>query len=173
MDKSKRSFACAIAVWLAVPATAPLAAEITLFEGPNFQGRSMTFNGEASNLDPIGFNDRAASIVVRDGVWEACADAYFQGDCAQFRPGEYPQLDRRFNHSISSLRVLRGQSYSDSGYYHRNGYPDGYPVPYGYSPPYGYSVPNGYSIPYGYSVPYRGDGYDRGYYGYPYHDHGQ
>src|SRR5450755_3214303 len=105
---SKRSFAHIIAVCLTVPVTAA-AAEITLFEGSNFQGRSITFNGEATNLDPIGFNDRAASIIVRDGVWEACVDAYFQGGCAQFRPGEYPQLDRRFNQSISSLRVVGGQ----------------------------------------------------------------
>ena len=151
-SRRKRSFACVIAVCLAVPVTAAIAAEITLFEGPNFQGRSITFNGEARNLDPIGFNDRASSIIVRDGVWEGCVDAYFQGACAQFRPGEYPQLDRRFNHSISSLRVLQGQfNYrgSDARYYGRDGQRDGY------------------------SEPYRGDGYDRGYYGYPYHDHGQ
>ena len=48
----RRLFACVIAVCLAVPLSAS-AAEITLFEGPNFQGRSMTFSGEASNLDPI------------------------------------------------------------------------------------------------------------------------
>jgi hypothetical protein len=152
---SQRSFACVIAVCLAVPVTAASAAEITLFEGPNFQGRSMTFSGEASNLDPIAFNDRASSIIVRDGVWEGCVDAYFQGGCTQFRPGEYPQLDGRFNRRISSLRVLQGQPsylgqrYSDAGYYRRDGYRDGY---------YGRN---------------RGDGYDRGYYGYPYIDHGQ
>jgi len=155
MTNSHRSLACVIALCLAVPVTAASAAEITLFEGPNFQGRSITFNGEAGNLDPTGFNDRASSIIVRDGVWEACVDAYFQGGCTQFRPGEYAQLDRRFNHSISSLRVLKGQSnyrvqsYSDAGYYRRDGYRDGY---------------NG---------PYRGDDHDRGYYGYPYQDHGQ
>jgi len=150
----RRLFACVIAVCLAVPLTAS-AAEITLFEEPNFQGRSMTFSGEAGNLDPIGFNDRASSIIVRDGVWEGCVDAYFQGACTQLRPGEYPQLDRRFNHSISSLRVLQGQpsylgqGYPDARYYAGSGYRDRY---------------------------YRGnagDGYDRGYYGYPYHDHGQ
>jgi len=148
----RRLVACVIAVCLAIPATAS-AAEITLFEGPNFQGRSVTFNGEASNLDPIGFNDRVSSIIVRDGVWEGCVDAYFRGACTQFRPGEYPQLDRRFNRSISSLRVLQEQlsyrqSYPDTGYY-AGRYRDGY---------------------------YRGnggDGYDRGYSGYPYHDHGQ
>ena len=151
---SKRSIAHIIAICLTVPVTAS-AAEITLFEGSNFQGRSITFNGEATNLDPIGFNDRAASIIVRDGVWEGCVDAYFQGGCAQFRPGEYPQLDRRFNQSISSLRVVGGQPgyggqrYPDAAYNARNGYRDDY---------YDRN---------------RVDGHDRGYYGYPYRDHGQ
>jgi hypothetical protein len=82
------------------------AAEITLFEGPNFQGRNMTLRGEADNLDRTGFNDLTSSIIVRDGVWEVCVDAYFQGGCTRLRPGEYPQLDRRFDRSISSLRVV-------------------------------------------------------------------
>ncbi|HEX7273415.1 MAG TPA: beta/gamma crystallin-related protein [Casimicrobiaceae bacterium] len=154
---SPRSVACAIAVCLAVPVTAASAAEITLFEGPNFQGPNMTFNGEASNLDSIGFNDRASSAIVRDGVWEACVDAYFQGGCTRFQPGEYPRLDARVDRRISSLRVLQWQSsynpqsYPDQGsaYYHRDGYREGY---------YGGN---------------RGDGHDRGYYGYPYVDHGQ
>src|ERR1700694_3853050 len=82
------------------------AAEITLFEGPNFQGRNMTLRGEADNLDRTGFNDLTSSIIVRDGVWEVCVDAYFQGGCTHLRPGEYPQLDRRFDRSISSLRIV-------------------------------------------------------------------
>jgi hypothetical protein len=74
------------------------AAEITLFEGPNFQGRSMTLRGEADNLDRTGFNDRTSSIIVRDGVWEVCVDAYFQGGCTRLQPGEYPQLVDCNNH---------------------------------------------------------------------------
>ena len=150
-----RLFASIVAACLAVPITAA-AAEITLFEGPNFQGRSITFTTDDSNLDPTGFNDRASSIVVRDGVWEGCSDAYFQGGCAQFVPGEYPQLDGRLNHSISSLRVLQGgyrsQVYPEPRYYPRDAHPYDY---------YGRNRGSGY-------------GYDNdGYYGYPYRDHGQ
>jgi hypothetical protein len=86
------------------------AAEITLFEGTNFQGRNITFTSEADNLDRTGFNDRASSIIVRDGVWEACSDAHFQGSCTRFRPGEYPQLDGRLERSISSLRLLNDRN---------------------------------------------------------------
>jgi hypothetical protein len=153
--KNRRSLAYIIGICLGVPVMAG-AAEITLYEGPNFQGRSMTFRSEANNLDPIGFNDRASSIVVRDGVWEGCSDAYFQGNCTLFRPGDYPQLDGQANRRISSLRVMEGQpiyhssgSYSDSRYYAHDGYRADY------------------------YDPNRAYGYDRGYYGYPYHDHGQ
>jgi len=176
---NKRLIACIMTTLLAAPLTTS-AAEITLFEGPNFQGRSMTFHGEASNLDPLGFNDHASSAIVREGIWEGCADAYFRGTCAQLGPGQYPQLDRRLNRSISSLRVLswdpayRSYTYPDAQYsardpnldeyywshrYDRGYYVDTYPAPYAYSYPQRYA----------YTYPYR----DRGYYGYPYHDHGQ
>ncbi len=150
--KSQRSWAYIIGACLAIPVTVG-AAEITLFEGPNFQGRSITFYGEANNLDPIGFNDRASSIVVRDGVWEGCSDAYFQGGCAQFRPGEYPQLNSQANHRISSLRLIgqpmyQSGNYSNSWYYAPGAYHDEY---------------HGHN---------RGNGNDFGYYGFPYQDRG-
>ena len=91
-DMNRRLIACIMTTLLAAPLTAS-AAEITLFEGPNFQGRSMTFHGEASNLDPLGFNDHASSAIVREGIWEGCADAHFRGPCAQLGPGQYPQLE--------------------------------------------------------------------------------
>lgn len=146
---SRHSFAC-IAACLALTVTAN-AAEITLFEKQNFQGRSVTFNGEANNLDPTGFNDRAESAIVRSGVWEGCVDAYFQGRCTQLRPGEYPRLDRDFERRISSLRVLQGNEYHSQTYggqyYPRDTYREGTDA--------------------------RDRAYDRGYYGYPYRDHGQ
>lgn len=151
--KSRRPLTCIIAMSLALPIAAA-AAEITLFEGSNFQGRSITFTSEANNLDPIGFNDRASSIVVRDGVWEACSDAYFQGGCTVFRPGDYPQLAGQSNRRISSLRLLEGQ-----------------PVYQSYSYPPRYSGYGEYRDDY-YSHN-RAYGYDRGYSAYPYHDHGQ
>jgi hypothetical protein len=109
----QRSVQLAVGLCLVAVLSAVGAAEITLFEGPNFQGRSMTFRGETSNLDQTGFNDRTSSIIVRDGVWEACVDAYFQGGCTQFQPGEYAQLEGRFDRSISSLRVLNERPYAE------------------------------------------------------------
>lgn len=104
-------------------------AEITLFDGDNFQGRRMVVRGDIENLDNTGFNDKTTSLVVRDGVWEVCTDAYFRGRCMQLQPGEYPRLDDRFSRSISSLRLVGGTP--NVGRYDA---PDRYTAP-GYAPP--------------------------------------
>ena len=109
----QRSFHLVVALFLVAAVNATSAAEITLFEGPNFQGRSMTLKGEIDNLDASGFNDRTSSIIVRDGVWEVCVDAYFRGGCTRLRAGEYPQLEGRFDRSISSLRILNERPYAE------------------------------------------------------------
>jgi hypothetical protein len=103
---NRRLIACIMTTLLAAPLTAS-AAEITLFEGPNFQGRSMTFHGEASNLDPLGFNDHASSAIVREGIWEG-APMLLSGPCAQLGPGQYPQLDRRLNRHFFAACLVMG-----------------------------------------------------------------
>ena len=82
----------AVAAAFGFAATAALAGEIILYENPGFQGRRMTLRGTMSDLDRTQFNDRAESIVVRDGVWEVCTDARFSGRCVRLQPGEYPNL---------------------------------------------------------------------------------
>jgi|ERR1700737_3302094 len=101
----RRSSQVVFAFCLAFVANVATAAEITLFEGPNFQGRSMTLRGETSNLDGTGFNDRTSSIIVRDGVWEACVDAYFQGSCVQFS-----RENIRSSKAVSTAAFLRCES---------------------------------------------------------------
>ena len=64
-------------------ASALAAGEITLFEREGFQGRRLTIRGTRWNLDRTDFNDRAESIIVRDGVWEVCSDARFSEPCAR------------------------------------------------------------------------------------------
>ncbi len=89
-------------------AAAAMAGEITLFEYPDFAGRRITLRGVVSNFDPNGFNDRAASMVIRDGYWELCSDAYFRGRCATFGPGEYRNLQPALTDTISSAREVGG-----------------------------------------------------------------
>src|ERR1700738_2693821 len=86
---------------VAVVASALAAGEITLFEREGFQGRRLTIRGTMSNLDRTDFNDRAESIAVRDGVWEVCSDAHFNGQCVRLQPGEYRNLRGSLDRSIS------------------------------------------------------------------------
>jgi hypothetical protein len=81
-------------------------AEITLYEAPGFGGRSLTLRGHTPNLEQIGFNDRAASIVVRSGTWQLCTDADFGGTCTTLTRGEYRNLDGRINGQLSSAREV-------------------------------------------------------------------
>jgi hypothetical protein len=97
---------------LALAASAVFAGEITLFEGPDFQGRRLTVRGTMSNLDRTDFNDRANSIAVREGVWEVCTDAYFKGQCVRLQPGEYRHLRGSLERSISSAREVAQAAYA-------------------------------------------------------------
>jgi len=106
--RNRRCRRLALGIALALCGPQVLAGEIVLFGSENFQGPSMAFPGTVPNLDGTGFNDRAASISVRDGTWEVCFDANFQGGCMQLSPGDYPRLDPPFDRSISSLRELGG-----------------------------------------------------------------
>ena len=96
----------AVAATFGLAATAALAGEIILYENPGFQGRQMTLRGTTPDLDRTQFNDRAESIIVRDGVWEICTDARFSGQCVRLQPGEYPSLDGSLNKRISSAREI-------------------------------------------------------------------
>jgi hypothetical protein len=97
---------------LALAASAVFAGEITLFERPDFQGRRLTIRGTMSNLDRTDFNDKAESIAVRDGVWEVCSDAYFNGQCVRLQPGEYRNLRGSLDRSISSAREIGQAAYA-------------------------------------------------------------
>ncbi len=101
----------AAAALLATFAQAASAGEITLFTDSDFRGARITLDRDAYNLNDMGFNDRASSIMVRSGVWQVCDDRDFRGTCAEFGPGEYRGL-QNFNDRISSVReISRGGGY--------------------------------------------------------------
>jgi hypothetical protein len=106
MSYGTRYFRCVLGSAFALGATVALAGEITLYENQGFHGRFITSSDALPNLQRSAFNDVASSIVVTDGVWEACTDAYFRGRCAQLRPGRYPSLDSTLNNRISSVREI-------------------------------------------------------------------
>ena len=115
---------------IALLATVVVAGELTLYEGENFQGRNLTLRSDMRDLDRTQFNDRAMSLVIRDGVWEVCSDAQFRGHCATLQPGNYPVLEGGLDRRISSVRQVAA-------------------APSGYAPSQGYAAPPAYAPPTG------------------------
>jgi hypothetical protein len=88
------------------PGYAGRAPTATLYEQPNFQGRSVVVTGENGNLDGVGFNDRARSARF-EGSWTVCADANFRGRCETLS-GAVPYMPPGVTAAASSLRVAGG-----------------------------------------------------------------
>ncbi len=97
---------CALAATGLAIATQAVA-QVTFYEGDNFQGRSFTTKKKVGNLETFGFNDRASSAIVARDRWEACEDARFRGTCRVLRPGRYASLAAMgLNNRVSSVRLL-------------------------------------------------------------------
>lgn len=89
------------------PPPPPPGPRAILFDQQNFGGQQFVIDGQVvSNLDNTGFNDRTASIVIEAGQWLFCTDAFFQGTCRTFGPGQYPQLPPEMSYKISSGRPI-------------------------------------------------------------------
>ena len=99
---------------LAFIASSAVAGEITLYQNRDFRGDTLTLRRGAPDLELTGFNDRASSVIVRDGVWEACSDPNFRGTCTQLRPGQYNRIEGAINDRIASVRELVGVSVAPS-----------------------------------------------------------
>ena len=84
-------------------------AAIEFFDQRDFNGQSMLLQSDAENFEPLGFNDRAVSVVVSGGagvVWELCTDADYRGTCRRFGAGRYAELGVGLAREISSARIL-------------------------------------------------------------------
>jgi uncharacterized protein YcfJ len=85
----------------------PAAAQITLYNREEFDGRSVTIDSGERNLARENFNDRASSAIVRGGRFEVCSDENFRGRCMVLRPGQYPSLATMgLDNAISSVRAV-------------------------------------------------------------------
>lgn len=119
--------ACAAALAGAVQAQ-PAAAtgSATLYDGPNFQGRSITIYRGADNLQDRNFNDVAQSGHF-DGDWTVCSDAGMHGNC-QTLSGDVPNLNRYgLGRMVSSLRKGAVVGDNAAGGYGRDTGPNGGP----------------------------------------------
>lgn len=79
---------------------------VQMFAGPRFEGQQFGLSGNQRTLTDVGFNDRAGSLIIREGSWELCEHADFRGQCVVYGPGRYPVLGE-MNNRISSMRRVR------------------------------------------------------------------
>ncbi|AKJ30136.1 beta/gamma crystallin-related protein [Caldimonas brevitalea] len=89
---------------------------IVFFDDRGFHGRQFGVSSEVHDFRRRGYNDRASSVMVFEGRWEACEHADFSGRCVVLRPGSYPDLAAiGLNDGLSSVRrwSRRGARYPD------------------------------------------------------------
>jgi uncharacterized protein YcfJ len=107
---------------LALPLSAT--AELVLYNGEGFHGRSLSITQNLGDLQAANFNDRASSAIVYGNRYEVCEHARFQGRCVVLRPGRYPSLAAMgLDDRISSVRMLSKMSAPPTNYA-----PPAYPV---------------------------------------------
>ena len=80
------------------------AGAVELYGRPDFRGRSVRVEESLAYLGE--FDGRTSSMVVHDGVWEACTEPDFRGQCVTLRPGQYAQL-AQLDDRVSSIRRVR------------------------------------------------------------------
>ena len=85
----------------------PERGSIELFGQPDFRGRTMRLEQDATTLQGTGFDDRASSVIVTAGTWQLCSDNGFAGNCRTFTPGRYADLGYGMVKEISSARLVR------------------------------------------------------------------
>ncbi|HET7401355.1 MAG TPA: beta/gamma crystallin-related protein [Usitatibacter sp.] len=90
-------------------------AQITFYEGEGFRGHAFTTDKSVGDFSRAGFNDRASSVVVDHGRWEACEDARFGGRCVVLKKGSYESLGGMgLDNKVSSVRpVNAGRRYDN------------------------------------------------------------
>ena len=68
------------------------AAQVSFFEGEDFQGQPLTTDRPIEDLRSIASHQPASSVVVTSGQWEFCEGPQHGGRCVILRPGSYPSL---------------------------------------------------------------------------------
>lgn len=90
--------------FLPLAAKPPQLSTITLFEKPNFQGRSMTFEHRVASLNAVGFNDLAQSVKVSGKQdWVLCESRNFLGRCIRVHLKETDLKRQKFSVLASSI----------------------------------------------------------------------
>lgn len=101
-------------------------ADVVLFDGPRFEGRSLPINGAVPRLGDVRGNDKASSIAINRGTWLVCEHANFKGRCAVIDHSTAQLRSLGLNNNISSIKPHHGRRAGlyggDHGGYSRDGW---------------------------------------------------
>jgi len=79
---------------------------LELFADRQFRGEGVMLGSDVQSLRSRNFNDRAGSIIVREGEWQVCEHDDYRGRCAVYGPGRHA-LPRGLDGMVSSVRRVR------------------------------------------------------------------
>jgi hypothetical protein len=83
---------------------APPPPMITVFDQPNFKGRTLVFNSSVPSLARLNFNDVIASVQIKGTRdWVLCEHRNFMGKCVRIRAKEKDLKRLKINGQVSSL----------------------------------------------------------------------
>jgi hypothetical protein len=79
---------------------------VELFADRRFSGEGIMLASDVNSLRSRNFNDRAGSIIVREGEWQVCEHDDYRGRCVVYGPGRHA-LPRGLDGLVSSVRRVR------------------------------------------------------------------
>ena len=80
-------------------------AALVLFSARGFMGKARELDRNAHAVVETALNAPPASLVVREGIWQACTEPGYQGVCRIFHPGRYRDIQAD-TQPVMSLRRL-------------------------------------------------------------------
>lgn len=86
------------------PPPPPPPTMITVFDQPNYRGRTMEFNAAVPSLAKLNFNDVISSVRIKGTRdWVLCEHRNFMGKCVRVRAKEKDLKRLKINGQVSSL----------------------------------------------------------------------
>jgi hypothetical protein len=77
---------------------------ITVFDQPNYKGRTLMFDRAVPSLAKLNFNDVIASVRIKGAQdWVLCEHRNFMGKCVRIRAKEKDLKRLKINGQVSSL----------------------------------------------------------------------
>lgn len=89
---------------IAATVAPPQPTAITVFDQPNFKGRTLVFDRSVPSLARVNFNDVIASVQIKGTRdWVLCEHRNFMGKCVRIRAKEKDLKRLKINGQVSSL----------------------------------------------------------------------